>query len=63
MSKLVAISARAVLSEDRQGASVAQHAGPCSGQSPSDLFLEYFLNLPDLFFDFAGPVFGFALGL
>jgi hypothetical protein len=45
------------------GASVAQYAGPCSGQSPPDLFLEHLLDLPDLFFDFAGPVLGFAFSL
>jgi hypothetical protein len=28
--------------------------------TPSDLLLEHFLDLPDLFFNFAGPVFGFA---
>ena len=28
-----------------------------------DLLLEHFFDLPDLFFDFAGPVFGFAFSL
>jgi hypothetical protein len=49
----------AVPDGERQ-ASVAPNAAMCSGQSPPNLFLEHFFDLPDLFFDFAGPVFGFA---
>ena len=45
------------------GASVAPNAGTCSGQSPPNLLLEHFFDLPDLFFNFAGPVFGFAFSL
>jgi hypothetical protein len=32
-------------------------------QSPPNLLLEYFFDLPDLFFNFPGPVFGFAFSL
>ena len=35
----------------------------CSGQSPPALLLEHFFDLPDLFFNFAGGVFGFAFSL
>src|ERR1022692_2751086 len=45
------------------GASVAPNAGTCSGQSPPDLLLEYFFDLPDFLFDFADPMFGFAFSL
>src|ERR1022692_2857384 len=45
------------------GASAAPNAGTCSGQSPPNLLLEYFFDLPDLFFNFPGPVFGFAFSL
>jgi hypothetical protein len=32
-------------------------------QSPPNLLFEHFFNLPDLFFNFAGDVFGFAFSL
>jgi hypothetical protein len=35
----------------------------CSGQSPPNLPLKHFFDLPDLFFNFAGGVFGFAFSL
>ena len=43
-------------------------ASPCSEcrVAPAiqlELLLEHFLDLADLFFNFAGPVFGFAFGL
>ena len=34
-----------------------------SGQDPPNLFPEHFFDLPDLFFNFAGVVFGFAFSL
>jgi hypothetical protein len=45
------------------GAPVAPNAGTCSGQSPSNLLLEHFFDLPDFLFNFAGAVFGFAFSL
>jgi hypothetical protein len=34
-----------------------------SGQDPPNLLPEHFFDLPDLFFNFAGVVFGFAFSL
>jgi hypothetical protein len=34
-----------------------------SGQSPPNLLLEHFFDLPDLLFNFASVLFGFALSL
>ena len=36
---------------------------PAPGQSPPNLVLEHFFDLPDLLFNFAGGVFGFAFSL
>jgi hypothetical protein len=53
----------AVTGRGNGGASVVPNAGTCSGQSPPNLLLEHFFDLPDLFFNFAGVVFGFAFTL
>ncbi len=45
------------------GAPVAPNAGTWSGQSPPNLLLEHFFDLPDFLFNFAGAVFGFAFSL
>src|ERR1039457_6826288 len=39
------------------------NAGTCSGQRPPHLLPKHFFDLPDLFFNFAGVVFGSAFSL
>ena len=53
----------AVLSGDRQGRQSLSTQDHAPDRARLILFLEHFLDLPDLFFDFAGPVFGFAFSL
>ena len=62
-AKMTLAVSPAVLSGRRPGRQSLRTQAMYSGQSPPDLFLEHFLDLPDLFFDFAGPVFGFAFSL
>jgi hypothetical protein len=46
--------------QTRLGRGLGGASGKCSGQSPPQLLLEHFLDLPDFLFDFAGRVLGFA---
>ena len=44
----------------KRRASVVPNPGTCSGRRLPNLLFEHFLDLPDLCFNFADVVFGFA---